>query len=167
MLSPNRKKLSDVSRRIIAGGAREAVEARQRALADFRTSNAAVWKNESGPPRPVEWMSFDRCLACWIKLISRSPKIPKRFLWKRFFRVSNWFVTKCAECWTDKAWWPLIPSPVQTFDAHHHQAVVHEPSDDVAEGRIIRRLQIGWVHGDMVLRPAVVAVSSGVPSESD
>ena len=61
----------------------------------------------------------------------------------------------------------IDPEPGTEFDAHHHQAVVHESSSDIAEGCIIRRLQIGWVHGDMVLRPAVVAVSSGADSESD
>ena len=49
------------------------------------------------------------------------------------------------------------------FDPFLHQAVTHEPSDEVPEGHIIAQMQRGYSLGDRVLRPCMVRVSSGPP----
>ena len=53
------------------------------------------------------------------------------------------------------------------FDPLRHQAVTHEPSTEVAEGHIIAEMQKGYREGDRVLRPSVVRVSAGPPSETE
>lgn len=53
----------------------------------------------------------------------------------------------------------------EEFDPFLHQAVTHEPSEEVPEGYIIGEVQRGYRAGDRVLRPSVVRVSSGSPSE--
>jgi molecular chaperone GrpE len=53
----------------------------------------------------------------------------------------------------------------QAFDPFAHQAVTHEPSEDVPEGHIIAELQTGYRLGERVLRPTMVRVSSGPPVE--
>lgn len=49
----------------------------------------------------------------------------------------------------------------QEFDPFQHQAVTHEPSDDVPEGHVIAQMQRGYSLGDRVLRPCMVRVSAG------
>jgi molecular chaperone GrpE len=51
------------------------------------------------------------------------------------------------------------------FDPFWHQAITHEPADDVPEGHVIAELQKGYLVGERVLRPSVVRVSAGPPSE--
>jgi molecular chaperone GrpE len=51
-----------------------------------------------------------------------------------------------------------------TFDPHVHEAVLTQPSE-VDEGSIANVLQKGYRLGDVVVRPARVAVSSGVAKE--
>ena len=49
------------------------------------------------------------------------------------------------------------------FDPFRHQAVTHEPSDDVPEGNVIAEMQRGYIVGDRILRPCMVRVSAGPP----
>ena len=51
------------------------------------------------------------------------------------------------------------------FDPFFHEALTHEPSETVPEGHVIGELQTGYRMGDRVLRPSLVRVSSGLPSE--
>jgi molecular chaperone GrpE len=55
----------------------------------------------------------------------------------------------------------------QEFDPFLHQALTHEPSTDVEEGRIIDEVQKGYQVADRVLRPTSVRVSAGPPSEPE
>ena len=55
----------------------------------------------------------------------------------------------------------------EAFDPFLHQAVTHEPSQDVPEGHVIAEMQNGYMVGDRVLRPSVVRVSAGPLPESD
>jgi len=52
------------------------------------------------------------------------------------------------------------------FDPSVHEAVAMQPSEEHPEGSIAAILQRGYRHGDRILRPARVVVSSG-PGESD
>ena len=47
------------------------------------------------------------------------------------------------------------------FDPNLHDAIAHEPSDEVAEGKVIRQTRRGYRLKDRLLRPATVVVSSG------
>jgi len=58
-----------------------------------------------------------------------------------------------------------IEAAGQEFDPLWHQAVTHEPSDEVPEGQVIAEMQKGYSMGDRVLRPSMVRVSSGPPPE--
>ena len=52
-------------------------------------------------------------------------------------------------------------APGDDFDPYYHQAILHEPSPEFEEGKIVDVLQKGYHLKDTVLRPAVVRVSSG------
>mgnify|MGYP001815198054 CR=1 FL=1 len=60
-----------------------------------------------------------------------------------------------------------IAAAGQEFDPFRHQAVTHEPSDEVPEGHVIAEMQRGYIVGDRVLRPCMVRVSAGPPPESE
>lgn len=49
----------------------------------------------------------------------------------------------------------------QKFDPNLHEAIGHEPSDTVAEGKVISQTRRGYRFKDRLLRPATVVVSSG------
>ena len=53
------------------------------------------------------------------------------------------------------------------FDPNLHEAIGHEPSDEVPEGRVIRQTRRGYRLKDRLLRPAAVVVSSGAGGSSD
>jgi len=45
------------------------------------------------------------------------------------------------------------------FDPHFHEAITHEPNEDIESGRIIAVVKPGYLIGDRVLRPAMVRVA--------
>jgi molecular chaperone GrpE len=47
------------------------------------------------------------------------------------------------------------------FDPNLHEAIAHEPSDEVPEGIVIRQTRRGYRLKDRLLRPSAVVVSSG------
>jgi len=49
----------------------------------------------------------------------------------------------------------------QKFDPNLHEAIGHEPSDDVPEEHVIRQTRRGYRFKDRLLRPSTVVVSSG------
>jgi molecular chaperone GrpE len=53
------------------------------------------------------------------------------------------------------------------FDPLLHQAVTHEPSEEVPDGCVIAEMQRGYKVGERVLRPSVVRVSAGPPPEPE
>jgi molecular chaperone GrpE len=60
-----------------------------------------------------------------------------------------------------------IEAAGQEFDPLWHQAVTHEPSEEVPEGQVIGEMQKGYSIGDRVLRPSMVRVSSGPPPKPE
>ena len=54
-----------------------------------------------------------------------------------------------------------IDAEGQKFDPNLHEAIAHEPSDEVAEGVVIRQARRGYRLKDRLLRPSTVVVSSG------
>lgn len=55
-----------------------------------------------------------------------------------------------------------IPAaPGSAFDPNVHDAMAEEPSDDIAEGQVLRTVRRGFKLRDRLLRPAGVIVSNG------
>ncbi|MBE33961.1 MAG: nucleotide exchange factor GrpE [Opitutaceae bacterium] len=55
----------------------------------------------------------------------------------------------------------------ETFDAHQHDALSQQASDDVAEGDVLNVIRVGYSLNGRLLRPASVVVSSGVANEEE
>jgi molecular chaperone GrpE len=47
----------------------------------------------------------------------------------------------------------------QPFDPRFHQAITYEPSPGRAEGEVLEVVRRGYMHGDRLLRPAMVKVA--------
>ena len=54
-----------------------------------------------------------------------------------------------------------IEAEGKRFDPNLHEAIAHEPSDEVPEGTVLRQVRRGYRIKDRLLRPAKVVVSSG------
>jgi molecular chaperone GrpE len=54
-----------------------------------------------------------------------------------------------------------IDATGQKFDPNLHEAIAHEPSDEVPEGVVIHQTRRGYRMKDRLLRPSSVVVSSG------
>jgi molecular chaperone GrpE len=54
-----------------------------------------------------------------------------------------------------------IAAEGEKFDPNLHEAIAHEPSEDVPEGVVLRQTRRGYRLKDRLLRPASVVVSSG------
>jgi molecular chaperone GrpE len=54
-----------------------------------------------------------------------------------------------------------IEADGRKFDPNVHEAIAHEPSDQVPEGIVLRQTRRGYRFKDRLLRPAKVVVSSG------
>lgn len=55
--------------------------------------------------------------------------------------------------------------PGEAFAPTYHEALTHEPNDEFEEGTIIQAIQRGYMLDEIVIRPALVRVSSGKPAE--
>jgi molecular chaperone GrpE len=54
-----------------------------------------------------------------------------------------------------------IEAEGKTFDPKLHEAIAHEPSDQIPEGITLRQVRRGYRFQDRLLRPSRVVVSSG------
>ena len=60
-----------------------------------------------------------------------------------------------------------IDAEGEKFDPNLHEAIAHEPNDEVAEGNVVRQMRRGYKLKDRLLRPSTVVVSSGKKVTSD
>ena len=58
-----------------------------------------------------------------------------------------------------------IEAKGEKFDPNKHQAVAHIPSENAPKDHVAEVMQAGFMIGQRVLRPAMVAVSSGAPAK--
>ena len=54
-----------------------------------------------------------------------------------------------------------IDAEGEKFDPNLHEAIAHEPNDEVPEGYVVRQMRRGYKLKDRLLRPSTVVVSSG------
>jgi molecular chaperone GrpE len=52
-----------------------------------------------------------------------------------------------------------IEAKGEAFDPNFHEAISHEPADDVESGHVIEVVQNGYMLGERVIRPAMVRVA--------
>ena len=60
-----------------------------------------------------------------------------------------------------------IDAEGQKFDPNLHEAIAHEPNEQLAEGTVIRQIRRGYRLKDRLLRPSTVIVSSGAKKSDE
>lgn len=139
----------------------EAIEARKRALADFKNYQRRAMESEhkaaaSGAARVARAIMpaldhFDLALA-------QNPKqMTVDHLMHAVKLVRDEFSKALASTGVER----IAPARGEAFDPHKHEAVMRQPADDIEPGHIVSTLQTGYSMGDTVLRPAKVTVSPG------
>jgi molecular chaperone GrpE len=58
----------------------------------------------------------------------------------------------------------IVADPGTPFDPREHDAIVNVPGSGRAEGEIVEQIRRGYRLRDRVIRPALVAVAAGAPS---
>jgi len=137
----------------------EAIEGRLRALADFRNYQRRAGENEqratqSGSVRMVKAIlpvldHFDLALSQKMDQMTLAQLASAvRIVRDEFNKVlQNQGVER------------IEPARGEPFDPHRHEAVMRQSADDVEPNSVVQTLQTGYAMGDLVLRPAKVAVS--------
>jgi molecular chaperone GrpE len=92
---------------------------------------------------------------------ARQPKADLKSLADGVERVLNQFKSALAgQGFTE------INPVGQPFDPHQHEAISHQPSDEVESGHVVTVVRTGFSLNGRLLRPASVIVSSGPPKQA-
>lgn len=139
----------------------EAVEARKRALADFRNYQRRALESEqraleSGAARVVRALlpivdNFDLTLA------HKADRMTTEQLLSAVRMVRD----ELNKALQSQGVQRIEPARGEPFDPHRHEAVMRQPADDVEPNSVVATMQPGYSHGDFVLRPAKVSISPG------
>lgn len=143
----------------------EALAARQRALADFRnyqrraaqSEQRAVQGGAAGVVRSLLAVidHFDLALGQDTEQITVDQLLGG-------VRIVRDELVKALESHGVQR---IDPARGDEFDPNRHEAMMKQPADDVEPNHIVRVLQLGYQMGDLVLRPAKVAVAA--PQDED
>jgi len=79
----------------------------------------------------------------------------------------EFIVTQIQQTLEQRGLQSVAPQPGDAFDHHQHEAVGHEPSDEIPDHHIIKTMRVGYQLNDRLLRPASVTVSSGPAANSE
>jgi molecular chaperone GrpE len=139
----------------------EAIEAKLRALADFRNYQRRADESEkralqSGAVRVVR--SILPVLDHFDLALSQKPEqmtVPQ--LLQAVKIVRDEFNKALAAQGVER----IEPVPGEPFDPHQHEAVMRQPVPGAEPNSVVSTMQSGFAMGDLVLRPAKVAVAPG------
>lgn len=143
----------------------EAVEARKRALADFRNYQRRALESEqkaldAGVARVVRALmpvmdNFD------LTLLQNQQQVTVDQLMNAV-RMVRAELNKAMQSQGVRRIEPVRGEP---FDPHQHEAVMRQPADDVEPNSVVAVMQPGYALGDLVLRPAKVSVAPSAEVE--
>jgi molecular chaperone GrpE len=143
----------------------EAVEARKRALADFANYQRRAAENEARALRSGAAEVVRSLLAVLdhfdLALGQDAGQITVEQLVGGVKMVHDDLVKTLARHGVER----IQPAEGDEFDPNRHEAMLHQPSDAVEPNHIVSVLQPGYLIGDLVLRPAKVAVAAPADQE--
>jgi molecular chaperone GrpE len=143
----------------------EAVEARKRALADFRNYQRRALESEqraldAGTARVIRALmpvmdNFDLTLA----------QNPERMNVQQLINAVHMVRSELNKAMQTQGVQRIEPTRGEPFDPHRHEAVMRQPADDVEPNSVVAVMQPGYALGDLVLRPAKVSVAPSAEEE--
>lgn len=138
----------------------EAINARQRALADFANYQRRAMDNESratarGMVQVIR--SLLPALDHFDLALNQDPSKTSAEKLMHGVQIVRDELNKALEQQGVK---PIRPEKGAEFDPQRHEAMMHQDADDVTPGSVVNVLQPGYAIGEMVIRPAKVVVAS-------
>jgi molecular chaperone GrpE len=147
--------------RQLQGELDEAVEARKRALADFKNYQRRATENEQRAGSMATARAVRALLPVLdhfdLALNQKPEQMTVDNLLQALRIVRDEFNRALAAQGVER----IEPKPGEAFDPHIHEAVMRQPAADAQPNTIVSTMQAGYAFGEMVLRPAKVAVSAG------
>ena len=142
----------------------EAVAARQRALADFRNFQRRSLENErkaiAGGARGVI-LALLPVLDHFDLALNIDPEKATVQTLLNGVRIVRDEITKALQLQGVEI---IDPQPGDEFNPNEHEAILRQAEEGIAPNGIVRVMQPGYRLGDMVLRPAKVAIA---PAEDE
>jgi molecular chaperone GrpE len=141
------------------------VEARKRALADFRNYQRRALESEhraleSGVARVIRALlpvvdNFDLTLG----------QKPEQMSVEQLMGAVKIVRAELNKALASQGVQRIDPQRCEPFDPHRHEAVMRQPADDLPPHSVVATMQPGYALGDVVLRPAKVSVSPSAEGE--
>jgi molecular chaperone GrpE len=138
----------------------EAVEARKRALADFKNYQRRATENE----QRAGSMATARVIRAIMPALDHFDlalnQKPDQMTVENLLQALRIVRDEFNRALTAQGVERIDPRPGEPFDPHKHEAVMRQHVDGAEPNTIVSTMQAGHALGDMVLRPAKVAVAA-------
>ena len=138
----------------------EAVEARKRALADFKNYQRRATENE----QRAAAMAGARVVRAILPVLDHFDlalnQKPQQMTMQNLLQAVGIVRDELGKALAAQGVERIEPKAGETFDPHRHEAVMRQHVNGAAPNTIVNTLQPGYALGDMVLRPAKVSVAA-------
>jgi len=138
----------------------EAIGARQRALADFANYQRRAIENESRAGMRGIVQVIKAILPALDHFDLALRQDPSTLTAEKLMHGVQIVRDELTKAMEQQGVTPIRPESGTEFDPQRHEAMLHQPAEDVAPGSIVSVLQPGYAIGEMVIRPAKVIVAS-------
>lgn len=139
----------------------EAIEARKRALADFKNYQRRATDNE----QRASTMATARFMRGIMPVLDHFDlalnQNPEQMTLANLLQAVKIVRDEFSRALVAQGVERIEPKVGEAFDPHRHQAVKHEKVEGAAPNMIHMVFQAGYALGEMILRPATVVVTAG------
>ena len=137
-----------------------ATGARQRALADFKNFQRRASEEEERMTRIATASSFRAVLPVLDQLQMALQQDPTTVSGEQILEGVRIAGDELLKILCDHGVSMIEPAPGDEFEPLRHEAMMNMESEEHASGSIVQVLQVGFLLGEQVLRPAKVSVAS-------
>jgi molecular chaperone GrpE len=144
----------------------DAINARQRALADFANYQRRAVENESRATKRGTVNVVRSILPALDHFDLALNQDPSTTSAEKLISGVKIVRDELAKALEQQGVITIRPRPGDEFDPQQHEAMMHQQAEGVAPGSVVSVLQPGYAMGEMVIRPAKVIVAPGADDES-
>ncbi len=147
----------------------EALGARQRALADYANFTRRATENESRARIEGRGNIIRALLPALDHFDLALQQDTDGLTVEKFLEGIRMVRGEMSRVLENQGVTEVRPEIGDEFDPNQHQAIMRQPTDEHPPGHVVMVMQAGYVQGDIVLRPASVAISAEVepPAETN
>jgi len=138
----------------------EASESRQRALADFKNFQRRSAEQEQRMTRITSVEAYRSVLPVLDQLRLALEQDPSAASGEQILEGVRIAGDELEKVLSDRGIERVEPGSGDEFDPRCHEAMMNVEDADIESGRIVQVLQVGFVLGEHVLRPAKVSIAT-------